>query len=101
MSADHPIEQAIRRAHCSHADREDPLHKCVGSCLITPQGMRLTCKACGDDDRPIAPAETLPETRLVRTVLDALGINYDALSPEYKTRAAEAAKHWMGSRRYG
>lgn len=101
MSADHPVEQAIRRSHCSHADRDDPRHQCVGTCLITPQGVKLDCKACGDDDRKIAPADTLPETRLVRAVLDALGIAYDALSPEYKARAAEAAKRWMGARRFG
>jgi len=101
MSGDHPVEQAVRRSHCSHADRDDPQHQCVGNCLITPQGITLTCKACGDDDRAIAPADTLPETRLVRAVLDALGISYDALSPEYKARAAEAAKRWMGTRRYG
>ena len=100
MSGDHPVEQAIRRSHCSHGDRDDPKHQCVGSCLITPQGVTLTCKACGDDDRTIAPAETLPETQLVRTVLDAIGIEFDALAPERKARAAEAAKRWMGTRRY-
>lgn len=99
--SDHPVEQAIRRSHCSHKDRDDPQHACVGTCLITPQGVTLACKACGDDDRPIAPAETLPETRLVRAVLDALGISYDALAPAYQARAAEAAKRWMGIRRYG
>jgi hypothetical protein len=98
---DHPVEQAIRRSHCAHADRDDPQHQCIGSCLITPQGVKLDCKACGDDDRPIAPTESLPETRLVRVVLDALGISYDALAPEYKARAAEAAKRWLGARRYG
>lgn len=101
MSTEHAVEQALRRSHCSHSDRDNPQHQCVGTCLITPQGVTLTCKACGDDDRTIAPSETLPETRLVRAVLDALGISYDALSPEYKARAAEAAKRWMGTRRYG
>jgi hypothetical protein len=97
---DHPVEQAIRRSHCSHKDRDDPTHQCVGSCLITLQGVTLTCKACGDDDRAIAPSETLPETRLVRLVLDALGISYDALSPEYKERAAVVARRWLKERRY-
>lgn len=97
---DHPVEQAIRRSHCAHADRADPTHQCVGSCLITPQGLTLACKACGGDERAISPSETLPETRLVRAVLGALGIAYDALSPEYQSRAAEAAKQWMGARRH-
>lgn len=97
---DHPVEQALRRSHCSHEQRNDPQHQCVGTCLITPQGVTLKCKACGDDDRPIAPSEMLPETRLVRTVLDALGINYDVLSPEYKERAATVAKRWMTERRH-
>jgi hypothetical protein len=96
---DHPVEQAIRRSHCAHNDRDDPQHQCVGSCLITPQGMTLTCKACEDDDRTIAPPEMLPETKLVRAVLDALGISYDVLAPEYKARAAEVAKRWMKEKR--
>ena len=96
---DHPVEQAIRRSHCSHKDRDDPQHQCIGTCLITPQGITLDCKACGDDNRPIAPSDTLPETRLVRAVIDALGIAYDALTPEYKARAAEVAKRWMAARR--
>jgi hypothetical protein len=98
MTVDNPVEQAIRRSHCSHADSDDPQHQCVGTCLITPQGITLDCKACGKDDREIAPAETLPETRLVRAVLDALGISYDALAPDYKMRAAKVAKHWMARR---
>lgn len=101
MSDDQRVEQAIRRSHCSHADRDATDHQCVGTCLITPQGVTLACKACGGDDRAIAPAEMLPEARLVRAVLDALGISYDALSPEYKARAAAVAKHWMGARRWG
>lgn len=101
MTTDHPVEQAIRRSHCSHKDRDAPQHQCIGTCLITLQGVTLDCKACGGDDRSIAPQETLPETRLVRAVLDALGISYDALDPAYKARAAEAAKRWMAARRLG
>lgn len=101
MTIDHPVEQALRRSHCSHADREDPKHQCIGTCLITPQGVTLNCKACGDDTRPIAPSDTLPETRLVRAVIEALGISYDALAPEYKARAAMVAKRWMAERRIG
>ena len=47
MSADHPVEQAIRRSHCAHADRDDAKHQCVGTCLITPSGVTLDCRACG------------------------------------------------------
>ena len=101
MTIDHPVEQAIRRSHCSHAERDDPKHQCVGTCLITPAGITLDCKACGDDVRPIAPSDTLPETKLVRAVLDALGISYDVIAPEYKARAAEVAKRWMTARRLG
>ena len=92
------IEQALRRSHCAHNDRDDPQHGCVGSCLITPAGLTLECKLCGNDDRLIAPSDTLPETRLVRTILDALGISYDVLAPEYKKRAADVAKLWMEAR---
>ena len=101
MRHDYVVEQALRRSHCSHKDRDEPQHECVGTCLISPQGVTLTCKACGDDDRRIAPADTLPETRLVRAVLDALGVSYDALAPEYKARAAQVAKRWMSERRTG
>ncbi len=96
---DHPIEQALRRSHCSHEHRDDPQHQCVGTCFITPQGVSLDCKACGGDNRLIAPSETLPETKLVRAVLDAIGIELDALTPERKARAADAAKRWMDTRR--
>ena len=92
------IEQALRRAHCAHKDRDDPQHPCVGSCLITPHGITLECKACGDDAQLIAPSDTLPETKLVRMVLDTLGIAYDALAPEYKRRAAEVARRWIETR---
>jgi hypothetical protein len=99
MNNGHLVEQAIRRSHCAHADNSDPHHLCVGSCLITPQGVTLTCKLCGDDERDIAPAETLPESRLVHEVLDAIGIELGALAPERRARAAEAAKRWMAARR--
>jgi hypothetical protein len=99
MSSGHPVEQAIRRSHCAHADSSDPQHPCVGSCLITPQGVTLTCKLCGDDERSITPAETLPESRLVREVLDAIGIEPGALAPERRARAAEVARRWMVARR--
>ena len=101
MTTEHPVEQAIRRSHCSHKDRDDPQHQCIGTCLITAQGVTLDCKVCGDDERPIAPLDTLPEIRLVRAVLDALGISYDVLAPEYKARAAQVAKRWMAERRLG
>jgi hypothetical protein len=95
MMNDHPVEQAIRRSHCAHAQRDDPSHACVGSCHITPQGLTLTCKACGNDERPITPAEVLPETKLVRTVLAAVGIDYDAIAAERRADAVETAKRWM------
>ena len=99
MSTGHPVEQALRRSHCAHTDRDDAQHQCVGTCLITPQGVTLTCRACGDDDRAIAPAEILPETKLVRAVLEAIGIELDALAPDRKARAAETAKRWLTTRR--
>jgi hypothetical protein len=101
VTIDNPVEQAIRRSHCAHADRDAPQHQCIGTCLITPQGVTLDCKACGKDDRAIAPAETLPETKFVRAMLDVLGISYDALAPEYKARAAQVAKNWLDTRRHG
>jgi hypothetical protein len=92
MNNDQLVDQALRRSHCAHADREDPHHQCVGSCLITPQGVTLSCKACGGDERAIAPPSHLPEVTLVKIVLDAIGIEYDALAPERKARAAEVAR---------
>lgn len=92
--SDHPVEQAIRRSHCSHGDRDAPQHQCIGTCLITSHGVTLACKACGGDDRKIAPSELRQEVRLVRAILDALGISYDALSPEYQARAAKVAENW-------
>lgn len=95
---EHPVEQAIRKSHCSHADKGKESHFCVGTCTITPQGVKLECKACGSEDLPIAPFETLPEVQLVKKLLDALGIDYHMLSPEAKARAARVAKEWTGKR---
>ena len=100
MNNEHPVEQAVRRSHCAHGDRSDPQHPCVGSCLITPQGVTLTCKLCGDDTRPIAPAETLPETRLVREIFDVIGFEFNALAPERKARAVDVAKRWLAMRQH-
>lgn len=94
---EHPIEQAVRRSHCAHNDREDPRHQCIGSCNISPQGVTLSCDLCGDAHRPIEISA--PETRLVSIVLEALGISPEAVTPEYKSRAAEAAKRWIAARR--
>jgi hypothetical protein len=40
-------------------------------------------------------SETLPEIHLVQRILRALGISHEALSPEYRAKAAEAARRWM------
>lgn len=101
MTADaeeHQVEQAIRRSHCSHEDKGKASHFCVGTCTISPQGLKLECRACGNDERPIAPLETLPETRLVRRLLDELGIDWNMLTPEAKARAANVAKTWTDNR---
>ena len=48
MTIDHPVEQAIRRSHCAHKDRNEPQHQCIGTCLITPQSVRNKRKVISD-----------------------------------------------------
>lgn len=93
------IAQAVRKSHCSHDKRDDKDHHCIGECTITPQGIKLDCKACGSDVQLIAPSDLNPGTQLIKKVLDALGIDYQCLSPEYKARAAEVAEAWYKAKR--
>lgn len=93
------VEQAIRRSHCAHADRDAADHQCIGTCTITPQGVELSCKACGGADDLIAPSATLPESKLVRAMLDAVGVDYDAITPERKARAVQIATNWIKEKR--
>lgn len=81
------LAQGLRKSHCSRAD--DALHECVGTTTITKDGVTLACKLCGSDDRPIAPAELLRETRIARAVVEAAGIDWDCLSARTRRAAVD------------
>ena len=44
-------DKAAQELRTSHCDRADKGHECVGSCLITKEGIALACPLCGLDDR--------------------------------------------------
>lgn len=69
--------QSLRVAHCSRLGD----HPCVGTCTITPTGVELACKVCGNGSEPIAPSETLDEVRVAKAVLAGLGVDWSTLAP--------------------
>lgn len=83
-----PFAEALRRAHCAHANAGDPGHACIGRCTIDRDGVKLDCKACGPGGEPLAPSEF--EARVARAAIEAIGMSWTALTPEAQ-RAAVAA----------
>lgn len=80
MKRDSSIEQAIRVSHCSHPDNDNG-HACVGECKITINGLELSCKLCGTDQRPIiSPIERMNAVKAT-AVLKAAGLDFDKLAP--------------------
>jgi hypothetical protein len=97
MDASNRVAQAVRESHC--AKPADADHGCVGTCTITPQGISLSCKLCGDLEEGIAPVGVklhrvggvrLPADNVVaaRRILSVAGLDYDALSPEVQLEVA-------------
>jgi hypothetical protein len=70
--------QSLRVAHCARGGD----HPCAGTCTITPSGVELSCKICGDRKEPVAPSETLDEVRVAKAVLAGLGIDWTVITPE-------------------
>ena len=48
-SSSFSVEQALRESHCADKDRE---HECVGTMLVTGQGVKLECPRCGGTEEP-------------------------------------------------
>lgn len=82
MSA-HPVEQSIRKSHCAHAERDDPAHKCCGTCTISPSGVTLECRLCGDDYTAEYPYAKRAEKR-AESIIASAGLAWKALSAEQK-----------------
>lgn len=85
------VAQAVRRSHCSHEERGQPGHQCVGVCKIGPRGVELECGTCGNDTHDRAP-DRAPATVLAREILEAAGLQWDALSPDAQARAVAVAR---------
>lgn len=88
------VEEAIRVSHCSADDRD---HKCLGTCTITPTGIKLSCPLCGDDD---ATGETklsgytnLIRVGEIRSLCHAIGVDWEALSVERQLQVLEHVKN--------
>lgn len=74
--------QALRVGHCARTGD----HPCAGTCTITPAGVELSCKICGDGAEPIAPSETLDEVRVAKAVLAGVGIDWGTITFETQRR---------------
>lgn len=79
------LAQGLRKAHCSRGG--DELHECVGVATITRDGVELACKLCGKQSEPLVPLGR--NTALARSVLAAIGLDWDALTPERKRLVVE------------
>lgn len=88
------VEQAIRRSHCSHDNRDDPDHGCAGTCTITAKGVTLECSLCGDDFRDRYPYRVGAGER-AKGIVEAAGVRWDSLSDRARQRAAEAVERTM------
>lgn len=88
-----PFAETLRRAHCAHANASFAHHVCVGTCIISRDGVKLECKPCGNGGESLAPSEA--EARPARAVVEAIGLSWASLTPEAQ-RAAVAA---LGGRR--
>ena len=73
------LAQDVRIAHCARGNAD---HPCVGACTITPAGVDLQCRVCGDEKEPLAPSQTLDEVRVAKAALAGLGVDWEALAPE-------------------
>lgn len=73
------ILQAIRKSHCS---RSEAPHDCVGSCTITPSGLKLECGLCGTDLQPAVGFSDQKVAARARTILAAAGLDWDRLGAE-------------------
>jgi hypothetical protein len=80
---DDAILQEIRKSHC--AKRDDPkLHKCVGSCKITPKGIELSCPVCGDDKQNNAPSY-MHNPKIVnraKQICSVIGLEFDNMNDD-------------------
>lgn len=94
LMEDQSVEQAIRRAHCSHDKRDDPDHGCAGKCTITAKGVTLECSLCGDDFRERHPLRAEAGER-ARSIVEAAGVKWTALSDEARQKAAREVERTM------
>jgi len=90
----HPVEDAIRRSHCSHDDKGKPDHRCAGTCTISPKGMTLECGLCGGDFEASHPFHEYAGLR-AKDILAAAGISWNMLSDEARMRAADVVRRTL------
>lgn len=86
------VLEAIRREHCARKD-EGP-HHCVGVATITRAGATFDCQLCGSEEQTLAPRPSGALDR-AKAVLEAVGLEWDALSSERQRAAVTAAAKLM------
>ena len=60
IDAEEAIHQDLRKSHCDHDMADDPAHRCVGTTIIAPNGVKLSCPLCGTCPlrmKPTSPVE--------------------------------------------
>jgi hypothetical protein len=80
--------QQLRRAHCAHAEAQDPDHVCVGECTIRRGGVDLDCPVCGPGGEPLEPPSY--KSAAVRRIFAAVGIDWTSLTLEARRAAVTA-----------
>jgi hypothetical protein len=83
------VLEAIRREHCAHESGGDPAHGCAGEVTITATGVKLACTLCGPDEEDHVDPKSWGAV-LARGVLEAAGVEWDALCATRQIRAMQA-----------
>lgn len=84
------VLQAIRKSHC---DRKGMEHACVGTCSITPSGVRLECDLCGSCD-DVKTSLQSDAAEAIRHIFSVAGIRFDCLSIENRVAAINELRKW-------
>lgn len=75
---DFTVEEAVRRSHCTRKGQE---HSCAGSCKITPKGIELECKICGNDSSSSIFFDA-DMRRRSNQICKAIGVDFESFNTE-------------------
>ena len=81
------LMQSIRRSHCAAGD--DRKHDCLGTCTITPDGIKLECKLCGGDSQVPEPKRFARQYDIAASILRVAGMDIESLSLDAQLRVVQ------------